>query len=115
MKGDIYTLKNGFWINSQGNTFDLGLDDRIIMEDCINFSYIYDKIIVTKRKNVITIYSATPKIEKGKKKEVILASFSNSNPNIFADVIIGEYCYTIDYICQITTCLTKKVIHPKVN
>ena len=115
MKGDIYTLKNGFWINSKGNMFDLGLDDRIIMEDCINFSYIYDKIIVTKRKNVITIYSATPKIEKGKKKEVILASFSNSNPNIFADVIIGEYCYTIDYNCQITTCLAKKVIHPKVN
>ena len=83
MKGDIYTLKNGFWINSKGNMFDLGLDDRIIMGDCINFSYIYDKIIVTKRKNVITIYSATPKIEKGKKKEVILASFSN--------LIFGEY------------------------
>ena len=115
MKGDIYTLKNGFWINSKGNMFDLGLDDRIIMEDCINFSYIYDKIIVTKRKNVITIYSATPKIENGQKKEVILASFSNSNPNIFADVIIGEYCYTIDYNCQITISPSKRRFNSKIN
>lgn len=82
MKGDIYTLKNGFWINSKGNTFDLGLDDRIIMEDCINFSYIYDKIIVTKRKNVITIYSATPKIEKGKKRSYTCIFFKFQSKHI---------------------------------
>lgn len=115
MMGDTYKLGNGFWINSKGTLFDLGLNEDLVMNDCTNFSYISDKLIVTKKKNVITIFSAKPIEENGKAKVNILASFSNNNPNIFADVVINDSCYTIDYNCQVTTCPIKHKLHPKIN
>ena len=95
MFGDTYKLKNGFWIKSKGTLFDLGLDDELIMTDCTNFSYISEKLLVIKKKNVITIFSAIPIQKKEKKAANILASFSNNNTNIFANVIIDNICYTI--------------------
>lgn len=115
MMGDTYKLGNGFWINSKGTLFDLGLNEDLVVTDCTNFSYISGKLIVTKKKNVITIFSAIPIKENGKAKVNILASFSNNNPNIFADVVINDSCYTIDYNCQVTTCPIKHKLHPKIN
>ena len=103
MHETIYTLKHGFWIRPKETVFDLGLDENVIMPDCSNFSYISGKLIVIKRKNVITIFSAIPIKEKGKKKQKILASFSNTNANIFTNIIIDDICYTIDFNCQVTT------------
>lgn len=115
MMGDTYTLGNGFWINSKGVLFDLGLDEDLVMADCTNFSYISGKLIVTKKKNVITIFSASPIEENNKRKVNILASFSNTSPNIFANVIIDDTCYTIDYNCQVTTRSVRHNLHPKIN
>lgn len=115
MMGDTYKLGNGFWINSKGVLFDLGLDEDLVMADCTNFSYISGKLIVTKKKNVITIFSAIPIKENNRNTSKILASFSNNSPNIFANVIINDYCYTIDYNCQVTTCPVRHNLHPKIN
>ena len=115
MNGDTYKLKNGFWIKSKGTTFNLGLDKNLIMVDCSNFSYVSDKIIVTKKKNVITIFSAIPIAKNEKKEANILASFSNTNTNVFANVIIDDTCYTIDYNCQVTTYPIRHKLYPKIN
>ncbi len=115
MIGETYQLENGFWIYSKGTLFDLGLNDDLIVADCSNFSYVSGSLIITKKENVITIISSTPIDDGNTKKPNILAEFSNSNTNIFANVIIKNICYTIDYNCQITACPAHKVIHPKIN
>lgn len=115
MIGDTYKLKNGFWIKSKGTLFDLGLDTELIMTDCNNFSYVSEKLIITKKKNIITIFSGKP-IENGEKKEAnILATFSNNTPNVFANIIIESTCYTIDYNCQVTTCSIRNKLYPRIN
>lgn len=115
MFGDTYKLKNGFWINSKGTLFDLGLNNDLIISDCSNFSYVSNKLIVIKKKNVITIFSAEPIEKNGKKEANILASFSNNTANVFANVIIDNTCYTIDYNCQVTTSPVRQKLYPKIN
>lgn len=112
MTGDKYVLKNGFWINSKGTTFDLLLNDSMVMLDCTNFSYVSNALIITKKKNVITIFSAFPTEDQ---KPNVLASFSNKNPNIFANVILNGICYTVDYNCQVTTSRVNRKLYPKIN
>ena len=115
MMGNTYPLKNGFWIKSKDNLFYLGLNNDIIMSECINFSYVYDKLIVTKKGKNITIFSADPIEKDGKLEAKILANFSNNNSNLFANVIIDDRCYTIDYNCQVTACPVRKKFYPKTN
>lgn len=113
--GNAYKLKNGFWINVREGIFDLFLDDDLIINDCHNFSFIYDKLIVIKKGQTITIFSIKPEEKNGKKIPNKLTTFSNTSPNIFADIVIGEYCYTIDYNCQITISPSKRRFNPKIN
>ena len=115
MFGSIYTLSHGFWIKPNETNFDLGLDEKIIKPSCSNFSYVSEKIIVVKTKRLITIFSGIPLIIDGKKKAKVLASFSDSNEEIFANVIIDNICYTIDYNCQITTHPLPKPTYPNSN
>lgn len=115
MIGDTYKLKNGFWIYSKGILFDLGLNDDLIIADCSNFSYVADKLIITKKKNVITIFSTVTIEKNGKKEPKVLATFSNSCSNIFANVIIDNTCYIIDYNCQVTTHPIRHKLYPKIN
>ena len=115
MLNTVYTLKHGFWIKTNETDFDLGLDGNVIMPSCSNFSYVSEKIIVVKTKKMITVFSGVPLIIEGKKKANILATFSDSNEKIFANVIINNICYTIDYNCQVTTHHLPKTICPNYN
>lgn len=115
MLNKMYKLKNGFWINSKGILFDFGIDDEIIVTDCNNFSYVSNKIISVKKNDTITVFSILPIEKNGKKLPNKLASISNTNPNIFIDIVIENNCYTIDCNCQVTVSQIRHRLHPKIN
>lgn len=111
----IYKLGNGFWIKQNETNYDLGLDDKIILTNCSNFSYVYEKIIVVKTQKLIIVFLGIPLTINGNKNVKILASFSDSNEKVFANVMLDNICYTIDYNCQITSHPLPKTIFPNSN
>lgn len=115
MYDSIYTLGHGFWIKPNETNFDLGLDDKIILSNCSKFSYVYEKIIVVKTQKLIIVFLGIPLTINGNKNVKILASFSDSNEKVFANVMLDNICYTIDYNCQITSHPLPKTIFPNSN
>lgn len=107
-------LKNGFWINCKGGLFDLLLNEELIIKDCINFSYVSNALIITKKKNTITIFSIQPIKDSNGSHPNILAVMENSSYNIFAEIVISGTSYIVDCNCQVTCNPVNYNFHPKI-
>lgn len=100
---NIVKLPHGFWIGVNGPSFDLGFNENILKDNCVNFSYVSDILIIVKKKNVVSIFSAVSKFENGKSIPKKLGEFSCNSPKLSVEVIHDGYAYLVDYNCHVTS------------
>ena len=99
---NVIKMPHGFWIGTNFDLFDLGFNNYILKDNCINYSYLSGRIIIVKKANVVSIFSAIPKQINGRTVPEKLGEFSYYSPNLYTEVIIGGYSYLVDYNCQVT-------------
>lgn len=100
---NVINMPHGFWIGVNGASFDFGFNEKILKDNCINYSYVSNVLIIVKKKNIVTIFSAIPKLENEKRTPEKLGEFSYYSPKLSTEIIHDGYAYIVDYNCQVTS------------
>lgn len=82
--------------------FSVIVRDHLLLENCNNFSYIKDKLFVTKSKNNLYVFSTKVINVDGEETLEELAAVDIKSHNVLVKVTISELSYLIDSNCQIT-------------
>jgi hypothetical protein len=96
----FFNLSEDIKIDGEINNFSLIVRNKTMLENCCNFSYITNKLLVTKSGNIVYIFST--KLTKQDSTLPLLATFKLNVANAYAKVVIDEKIFIIDANCQIT-------------
>ncbi len=98
---EIIRIPNGAWIARHNNFYDFWYKEKILLTNCINYTYISRKLIILKKDNVIHIFS-TNIINKDNHDTVEkIAEFKCFKDIAYVKIICEQHVYLIDMNCQI--------------
>lgn len=97
---NYFNLSEYIKLDGEINNFRLIVKDAVVLENCCNFSYITNKLLVTKSGNTVYIFSTN--LNEDQKILPLLAKFELNVPNAYAKIIIEEKMFIIDANCQVT-------------
>ncbi len=98
---EIIQIPNGAWIAKHNNLYDFWYKEKILLTNCINYSYISQRLIVLKKDNVIQIFST--KIINRDSQDTVekIAEFKCFKDIACVRIVCEQYVYLIDMNCQI--------------
>ena len=97
----IINIPNGSAICRKNERYDYWYKDKVILADCINFSYLAGKIIAFKKENKIIVFSMhIVNIGNFETVEKLL-EFSSFSSVAYGKIICERNSYLIDSNCQI--------------
>ncbi|MEG0873377.1 MAG: hypothetical protein RSE00_05205 [Clostridia bacterium] len=113
MYSDCFDLKNNFKVCKIDEfpnkvCYDVLWKDKIIEENCDNFSIVNGKILVIQKDKSLKIFSINPKNTQKSTDLKMLGEFILYSPNAMANIQFEDYYYVIDSNCHITYTYRKK-------
>ena len=98
---NIIRIPNGAWIGEANHRYDLGYKDKVILTDCVNYSYVSGRLIALKKDNKIYVFSTNITVIGSEETLEKIAEFTAFRDIAYLKVICEHYTYLIDRNCQI--------------
>lgn len=97
----VIYIKDGMWIGKKGFFYDFGYEENVILNGCLNYSYVANKILAFKRDSKIHVYSTKMLNKQEIKYPEKLLEFTAHSHIAYGKIICESYSCLIDGNCQI--------------